>query len=159
MQVTRNTFVLILCVLCIYGIIQSALKVMSEPTTFEESIMKNHGTFPSITVCEQEITRITENYKNFDDILEASYDFEVTADFEHSGLGVVKEEIDLNDDSALIEKLNITTIDIWSYGATLQYEYPHSIIICKTLDLTFIKSPPKQGDYLVKVSYHIVDSR
>ena len=67
---SRKLYVFVLSCAFLYAMCMSALKVLSEPTTFEESVIKNHGRFPSFTICQ--VKHEMDNYTDFEDIVQAS---------------------------------------------------------------------------------------
>jgi len=143
---SRKLYVFVLTCAFLYAMCMSALKVLSEPTTFEESVVKNHGRFPSFTICQ--VKHEMDNYTEFEDIVQAStFDFHIYALFEHVGRGVNTTAFILNYNSTLVDNFNITVEEVWSYGATIQVYPPYSILLCKTLNMDFIKAPPMQGEY------------
>ena len=112
--------------------------MQSEPTTFEETIIVNHATLPSITFC---VDTWENNFTTFQDIMDAIDLEKDTINTWSSvwGKNIENEYVDLKNASLVKQKFNSTLEDIWRYGATLYLE--SNFLICSSLNLDFIKLP------------------
>ena len=64
----RKVYRLFLCCLFLYSVFKSFMKMQSEPTTFEQTFIKNHVPLPSITFC---VDTGEDNFTSFQDITDA----------------------------------------------------------------------------------------
>ena len=150
-----NTFrkIYLGCLVCtfLYTIIRSYLNVLDEPTTFEETEVKYHSTFPSITICPKQ--RKQDDYKTFSDLVKAIDNFKerTFATFGIDGLGVQRKEWDLKNSSVLQMEFNQTLDSVWTTSAIVQPDFTTRLTPCVTLNIPFIK-PPKQGRNKVSLS-------
>ena len=83
------------------------------------------------------------------DAIETTKDEHYFARFSLFGKGVKFKSYDLKNSTVLSSELNTTFADVWSHGAHMQYDWPNCLIICTTLNLPFLNSPPSQGLYQV----------
>ena len=125
------------------AILMSFLQMLKEQTTFEEKTIKNHGTFPSLTICEsQDNINLDTKYKTFEDVMTA---------IEESKLNVFASILyrhntfDLKNYSSLRGKFETTYEKVWSHSATIFQDEYATIIICTTLNLDFITKPDHLG--------------
>ena len=144
MKGLRVVYILFLCCLFFYSVFKSFLKMQSEPTTFEETIIKNYATLPSITFC---VDVYEDNYVTFQDIMD-SIEQEKSKNYSSisfHGRTVEYEKIDLKNSSILENRFNVSFDDIWSFMATVSTSAKANILICSSLDLSFIKLPEEGG--------------
>ena len=66
MAYTRKLYVLTLIAVFSYTIITSYMKVLQEPTAFNEIELENYASFPSMTICERPFVKDT--FHNFTDV-------------------------------------------------------------------------------------------
>ena len=119
--------------------------MQSEPTTFEETIIKNHVTLPSITFC---IDLMEDSFTTFQDILD-QIDMEknkANSFFVTYGRNVESETVDLKNPVMIGQKLNISFEDLWSFAATVSPFSDSHLIICSSLNLGILKLVPAPGE-------------
>ena len=109
--------------------------MQSEPTTFEETIIKNHVSLPSITFC---VDTYEDNFTSFQDVMDSIEEEKIkkNAWITFYGRDIDSDEIDLKNATIVSQKLNSTIDDIWSFGATVSPYSASSIMICSSLDLS-----------------------
>ena len=103
--------------------------MQSEPTTFEETIIKNYATLPSITFC---VDANEDNFVTFQDIMD-SIEQEKSKNYSSisfHGRTVEYEKIDLKNSSILENRFNVSFDDIWSFMATVSTSARANIMIC-----------------------------
>ena len=66
MAYTRKLYVFTLIAVFSYTIITSYMKVLQEPTAFNEIELENYASFPSMTICERPFVKDT--FHNFTDV-------------------------------------------------------------------------------------------
>ena len=66
MAYTRKLYVLTLIAVFSYSIITSYMKVLQEPTAFNEVELENYATFPSMTICERPLVK--DSFHNFTEV-------------------------------------------------------------------------------------------
>ena len=124
--------------------------MQSEPTTFEETIIKNHTSLPSITFC---VDLWEDNFTTFQDILD-------TIELEKSkantyffayGRNIDWEWIDLKNSSLLEKKFDLSFDDVWSFMATVSPWSGSKIIICSSLNSRLLKLPAQGEKYYFSV--------
>ena len=145
MKGLRVVYIFFLCCLFFYSVFKSFMKMQSEPTTFEETIIKNHATLPDITFC---VDTKEDNFTTFQDIMdgiEREKTNQQNAWITFHGRTVEFEKIDLKNSSLLEKKFNVSFKDIWSIVATVSTSLKANILICSSLDLTFIELPEEGG--------------
>ena len=121
--------------------------MQSEPTTFEETIIKNHVTLPSITFCAD----MHEDYfTTFDDVMDAIEleKSKINTWFHTEGRNIEVEKIDLKNSTLVAQKFNLTFEDLWSFMATVSPFSGSNIIICSSLNFGLMKVPAQGGIYL-----------
>ena len=93
--------------------------MQNEPTTFEERTIKNQGSLPSITFCEDSED---DDFTTMQDILDAMDKIKnkSNAYISFMGKGIDYEKVDLKDSTALSNRFNVTLNDIWSFTATVK---------------------------------------
>ena len=158
MSASRKLYVSILFLIFLYNVYSSYDQVLQERTTFQESTEQNSVTLPSITFCER--SSKMDDFKTFNDVLEAINETKSNhygCKLNHKGLGVNKTSADLKNASILARRFNVTLQDVWSHAATLQLYQPHVLIICTTLNLHFVTTPPSKGQFWV-ISQFTTDS-
>ena len=152
---SRNIYVTALCIGFISTITRSFLELLEEPTTFQESIEENVVKLPSLTFCERRSP--LENFTNFDEVqnkiktIKHNYNCTLV----HRGLGVNKTYLNLENREHLQKHFNVSKEEVWSNFATMQFREPYGLIICTTLNLHFIKSPPNRGQLWVRTKNQI----
>ena len=63
---------------------------------------------------------------------------------------------DLNNASMIMTELNLKIDEVWSHGPHRQMESPYPFIICTTLNLSFVESPPNEGHiYVSGIAYNV----
>ena len=139
----RQAYILVMIIAFFAAILMSFLQMLKEQTTFEEKTIKNHGTFPSLTICEsQDNINLDTKYKTFEDVMTA---------IEESKLNVFASILyrhntfDLKNYSSLRGKFETTYEKVWSHSATIFQDEYATIIICTTLNLDFITKPDHLG--------------
>ena len=139
----RQAYILVMIIAFFAAILMSFLQMLKEQTTFEEKTIKNHGTFPSLTICEsQDNINLDTKYKTFEDVMTA---------IEESKLNVFASILyrhntfDLKNYSSLRGKFETTYEKVWSHPATIFQDEYATIIICTTLNLDFITKPDHLG--------------
>ena len=131
------------------AILMSFLQMLKEQTTFEEKTIKNHGTFPSLTICEQPCSCRIDKYKTFDDVMNAIEESKpnVKASIRH-----LQNDYDLKNHSILRGKFGTTFDNIWSHSATIFQDEFETVIICTTLNLDFITKPDNLGAFWLNLT-------
>ena len=117
--------------------------MQNEPTTFEERTIKNQGSLPSITFCEDSED---DDFTTMQDILDAmdKIKHKSNAYISFMGKGIDYEKVDLKDSTALSNRFNVTLDDIWSFTATVSQFHVPNIFVCSSANLDFLKVP-EQG--------------
>ena len=117
--------------------------MQSEPTTFEETMINNHATLPSITFCIDYFGK--DNFVTMQDISRAIEKVKKRRNawlFFH-GKGIQKVKIDLKNPSLLKSKLNASFQDVWKFMATVSDFSTANIMICSSLNMNI--NLPAQG--------------
>ena len=124
--------------------------MQSEPTTFEETIIKNHTNLPSITFC---VDLWQDNFTSFQDILDAIELEKIKANslFFAYGRNIEREWIDLKNSSLLDKRFNLSFNDLWSFMATVSPWHGSKIIICSSLNSGLLKLPAQVEKYYFSV--------
>ena len=125
--------------------------MQSEPTTFEETIVKNHASLPSITFC---VDLDEDNFTTFQDVmntieLEKS---KTNSWFLTDGRNIDDESIDLKNPAVVGQKFNITLEDLWSFVATVSPFSGSHIIICSILNCGILKVPTQGEKYEITIA-------
>ena len=60
---------LLLYTLLIYVLINALMLWISEPTTFEETIVENEAYYPSLTICPNEFNQTNDTFETFEDVM------------------------------------------------------------------------------------------
>ena len=149
MALSKNTYVAILCLAFSYSVFRSYMNLLDEPTTFEESISHEVASLPSITFCNRQWSE--DNFKTFEDVMNAIEETKKNhfVRVQHTGRGLGSKGFYyvLTNATILQTKLNLTFEEVWNFAPHMQSEWPECLIICTTLNLPFITSPPDQGMY------------
>ena len=148
MALSKNTYVAILCLAFLYSIIRSYLNVLEEPTTFEETIDYTVTSLPSITFCNRQWTK--DNFTTFEDVLKAIEETKKNhwVRVYHIGKGLKDGFYHVLTNATVLQtQLNLTYDEVWNFTPHMQFAWPKCLIICTTLNLPFIQSPPVQGIY------------
>ena len=131
------------------AILMSFLQMLKQQTTFEEKTIKNYGTFPSLTICEQPCSCKIDKYKTFDDIMDA---IEESKPNVMASIRYLQNDYDLKNHSVLKEKFGTTYDDTWSHSATIFQDEFATIITCTTLNLDFITKPDNLGAFWLNLT-------
>ena len=151
MALSKNTYIAILCLAFLYSVLMSYLNLLDEPTTFEETVLTHIASLPSLTFCQRQWSH--DDFEKMEDIMDAiqsTKENHYVARFSLFGKGVDFKSFDLKNSTELSVELNTTFDEVWSHGAHMQYDWPNCLVICTTLNLPFLKSPPNQGLYQVR---------
>ena len=123
--------------------------MQSEPTTFEQTIIKNHVSLPSITFC---VDTWEDNFTSFQDIMDAieqeKYRMNTTWFF---AWGREDDKVDLKNASIVSQKLNSTVDYLWSFGATVSPWHRSSIMICSSLNVGVNTLPLQRGIKMIQI--------
>ena len=146
----RQLFTVILFCIFLYSIFTSLLYVFEEPTTFEQSIDSKHVETPSITYCGRQWT--PDDFETFEDVMKAIENEKKVgrnlASLRYVGKGLPSLKVWLNDTSDIKRMIKNESLDleeIWTYSATIQPDTGNALIICTTLNLHFLNTPPTSG--------------
>ena len=157
MALSKNTYVAILVLAFLYSVIRSYMNLLDEPTTFEESISHEVASLPSITFCNRQGSE--DSFKTFEDVMDAIEETKknhfARVQYSGKGMGLVFYYV-LTNATILQTKLNLTFDEVWNFAPHMQSTGPQSFIICTTLNLPFISSPPDQGLYEIEM---IIDDK
>ena len=131
----------------------SYMNVLSEPTTFVETILPKIASLPSLTFCQRQ--NIPDDFETIEDIMDAIEETKTRhyfAMFYAQGKGVESNYYDLKNETILESALNLSYPEVWTHAPHVQHDLPYSMIICTTLNLPFIKSPPYNGYLGIRLS-------
>ena len=139
----RKLYVFTLCLVFFYGVYKSLKKMQAEPTTFEEEIVKKRGSLPSITFCED--ARKVDTFQTFQDVLNGIDQIKYIPNTElyHTGKGVKYEVFDLKNSTVLKEKFKVDFDQVWNFVATVSQFRGGNILICTSLNMSFLGLPSK----------------
>ena len=139
----RNLYVFTLCLVFFYGVYKSLMKMRAEPTTFEEEIIKKRGSLPSITFCED--TRKVNDFQTMEDVLNAIDQIKYIPNTQlyYTGKGVKYEIWDLKNSTVLKEKFKVDFDQVWNFVATVSQFRGGNIMICTSLNMSFLQLPSK----------------
>ena len=153
MSLSKNVYIAILCLAFLYSMLKSYLNVLDEPTTFEETVVPNAGSMPSLTFCQRDW--YNDKFETMEDIMDEIENVKENhvsqAMIYTFGKGTEDHKTYyLKNSSLLSSELNISFDEVWSHSAHMQTcGRPYCLIICTTLNIPFISTPPKQGEYEV----------
>ena len=138
MNWSKKLYISILMIGFIYGALTSLLYVLEEPTTFEETFLREGvASFPSLTFCFRQYEM--DNFTTFSDVklrlkqLEDVHNIQCT--LEAWGKGIQRGFFDLRNETILMQKFNSTLEKTWMYFAMIQSEYLKPLIPCFTINV------------------------
>ena len=135
----RVCFYLILIVVCV----TSWIKLLKEPTTFDENIDEDHARLPSFTLCPTSGSKSIESFEDIEKAIEHKRQFYSMAYAEYKPYEQTKRNKHLYDD---------TSYGIWYFAPKINLDPPFEIIIC--LIWTPSKERKIKPDWSVVVSFH-----
>ena len=139
-SIIRICFYLILIVICI----TSCIKLLKEPTYFEEKVVLDQARLPSFTLCPSGHNR-TESIKSFEDIERAieNVRYKYTIEYE--------EFVPYEQTKRVENKHNDTSYGTWYFAPKIDIDPPFETEIC------LIWTPSK--DYKIKSDWSIAVSQ
>ena len=153
---SRQFYIATLFGILLYSLLTSLLYVLEEPTTIEQSSDYEHVAMPSITYCGRQWT--PDNFETFEDVMQAINNEKKVgrnyASLRNHGKGIPVLKVWLNDTSDIRKMIKNEPLDldeIWTYSATIQPDKSNAIIICTTLNLYFLNTPPPSGSIQLKL--------
>ena len=153
MEVSRKIYIVILSSAFAYAILKSYFNLLEEHTTFEESILKNHGILPSLTLCVNQ--HQADNFTTMEDVSNAvELEKSRSSGFiRYIGHGLDPKKLDLKNVTVLSEHFNISYDEVWSYGVHVSSKSPFPLTLCTTLNLPFIQAPNPVADITLDIRY------
>ena len=152
---SRKVYVAVLLIVFAYSTITSYLKILEEPTTFEETELRYYARFPSVTFCLR--TKKKDNYTTFQDLADDLEEFKKyfnAATYKIIGKGVTRQSLNLRRSKILAAHFNSTFDYVWKSSAMIMPEYEFAIVPCTTLNIPYLFSP-KRGKHQIYVKIKI----
>ena len=156
MKILSKIFIAMLCIAFCYCIVRSYLNVLQEPTTFEEIVLPQNTSLPSLTFCRLQWTNDT--FEKVGDIVHAigqADGFSTT--LKVRGKGKEFKDYNLKNPAVLKSEWNVSYHEVWNHAPYMQYDWPYPIVICTTLNFPFIKSPPSYGYLGIRINVQNAD--
>ena len=135
MFLSKRLYILVLCIAFFYAVLKSYLNVLTEPSTFQERIITNHGALPSLTICPNILAK--DNFKTIEEISDAisKAEKERKAYLKYFASNIEDSvSIDITN-SSVLQAYNTSVNHVWQSSVMVDFRSPHPVTLCTTLNL------------------------